>query len=133
MVKVKVQKAILHSDGVFQVSWGAIQTGCASEAMKAWVFVSLLVLTRHGDWVMRVRFCGEITRECGGSVRQRLSTRAFRHKARSHDPITVPDRLMGTTASNQSGDAFCGGQGGAREAGGGQVAKRIAWLNHQTR
>ncbi|OQW90209.1 MAG: hypothetical protein BWK72_03065 [Rhodoferax ferrireducens] len=49
--------------------------------------------TRHGDWVMRMRFRGENTRETEGSERRRLWARAFPPEARSHHPITAPDRF----------------------------------------
>jgi len=52
--------------------------------------VSASCQTRCGDWVMRVRFRGENTRETKASERQRLSTRAFHPEARSHNPITAP-------------------------------------------
>jgi len=48
------------------------------------------IQTRHGDWVMRVRFWSMNTRETNKSVRQRLSARASHPNARSHNPITVP-------------------------------------------
>jgi hypothetical protein len=79
--------------------------------------IKALFLTRHGDWVMRMRFWGANTRERGASGHQRLQTHALRPKARSHAPITAPKRLWGA-ASNQLGDALCEGQGGDREAGG---------------
>jgi hypothetical protein len=55
--------------------------------------------TRPGDWVMRMRFWGENTREIDAVVCQRLPTRASHPKARSHRPITVPGTL---------GRSFCG-------------------------
>jgi len=42
---------------------------------------------------MRMRFGDEITREIKTTERQRLSARAFHPQARSHGPITAPDRL----------------------------------------
>jgi len=45
---------------------------------------------RRSDWVMRMRFWSEITREDTVLNTQMLSARAFRPKARSHDPVTPP-------------------------------------------
>ena len=60
-------------------------------------------LTRHGDWVMRMRFRGENTRETGGPVRLRLLTRAFHPEARSHHPITAPSAIwVRISAASQS-------------------------------
>jgi len=60
-------------------------------------------LTRHGDWVMRMRFRDEITRETEKSVRLRLSARAFHPEARSHHPITVPSAVwVRMSAANNS-------------------------------
>ncbi|OQW87701.1 MAG: hypothetical protein BWK72_12410 [Rhodoferax ferrireducens] len=64
---------------------GAIQAGVVSR--KA----NVSRQTRRGDWVMRMRFRGENTRETEGSERQRLWARAFHPEARSHNPITAPD------------------------------------------
>ena len=55
--------------------------------------------TRHGDWVMRVRFWSMNTRETNKSVRQRLSARASYPNARSHNPITVPGRFRAVNES----------------------------------
>jgi len=91
--------------------------------------------TRHGDWAMRMRFWGVNTREMEKSARQRLSARASHPKARSHNPITAPERFTlrcfapsrtpdsapyrtsaalglplsspAATSPNQSGDALC--------------------------
>jgi len=52
--------------------------------------INALVSTRHGDWVMRMRFWGESTRDMQASARQQLPARAFHPEARSHDPITAP-------------------------------------------
>jgi len=43
---------------------------------------------------MRMRFWGEITREVNGSMCERYLPRAFRPKARSHHPITLPHRRV---------------------------------------
>jgi len=43
----------------------------------------------HGDWVMRMRFWSEITRELAEKHAE-CFLRAFYSKARSHDPITMP-------------------------------------------
>jgi len=110
---------------------GAIQTDVVSLKINA------SVSTRHGDWVMRMRFRGKSTRETQASARPRLPARAFHPEARSHDPITAPSRSgvkplapihwLGWVAcsdrvvheppcqptckaSNQSGDALCEGQ-----------------------
>jgi hypothetical protein len=45
---------------------------------------------RRGDWVMRMRFWSEITREGRRCCVRRCTSRAFRPKARSHDPVTTP-------------------------------------------
>ncbi|OIP16167.1 MAG: hypothetical protein CO065_06295 [Comamonadaceae bacterium CG_4_9_14_0_8_um_filter_57_21] len=66
---------------------------------------------------MRMRFWEQNTRETEASVRQRLSARAFAPKARSHDPITAPERFSGSSfaqsrslscapISDQAGSAF---------------------------
>jgi len=68
---------------------------------------------------------GQNTHEYGRFERQQLAARAFDPKARSHDPITAPERCA---VPNQTGHAFCEGQGGDRAAGGGHVAKRMARL-----
>jgi hypothetical protein len=51
------------------------------------------VQIRRGDRVMCMRFWSENTRESAGAVHQRLLARAFHPKARSHDPITTPNRV----------------------------------------
>ncbi len=45
---------------------------------------------RQGDWVKRMRFWDEITREVRAVVCELLGTHAFRPKARSPDPATLP-------------------------------------------
>jgi hypothetical protein len=44
--------------------------------------------------------------------------------------LSISSATQPTTASNQLDDAFCEGQGGDREAGGGHAAKRIVRLIH---
>uniref|UniRef100_UPI00374D1F12 hypothetical protein n=1 Tax=Rhodoferax sp. TaxID=50421 RepID=UPI00374D1F12 len=51
---------------------------------------AFVLQTRRGDRAMCMRFWGENTRETQGAIHQRLLTRAFHPKARSHDPITTP-------------------------------------------
>jgi len=43
---------------------------------------------------MRMRFWDASTRDKESAVRMRLLSRALDPKARSHDPITAPERLM---------------------------------------
>ena len=57
---------------------------------------------RRGDGVMCVRFWGEITRDVMSAARQRLLTRAFHPKARSHAPITAPGVVGGCAKSGES-------------------------------
>jgi len=49
---------------------------------------------RRGDWVRRMRFWRQSTREVEASAHQRLSARAFAPKARSPDPITTPQGCL---------------------------------------
>ncbi len=49
---------------------------------------------RQDDWVMRMRFWDEITRGVSVSVRGCFGARAFRPKARSPHPITLPYRCQ---------------------------------------
>jgi len=86
-MKVSVCVSIIPHYGMHPDSMGAVQAAVVSLKINA------SCQTRPDDWMMRMRFQGEITREVAGSVRVRLSTRAFHPEARSHHPITAPSAI----------------------------------------
>jgi len=67
------------------------------------------------------------------TVQANSATLAWMHNPYKPGCLWISSASQLTAASNQLGDAFCGGSGGDRVAGGGHVAKRIARLIHQGR